>query len=514
MEAIMFKKLIACFTLVCFVITLSGCVGHSTEEITRDALPAHETQISEVVTTTGEVYTFKESMQGNYATLKDTFIVGFLEDGQKIEIPMSQVTRISVMRVDAGKTFLFTMGGIAIAAVIVVAIIAATKQSCPFVYSYDGARYVFDGEPYGGAICEGLKRTDWSRLEHLRPVDGEYRLLLTNEVNETQFTDELKLWVFDHSPDQEILLDASGKAYTVAQRIKPAQAWDNHGKDQMLWLSENDKLVWESDMSARNPKNPGDLRDSIWLTFPKQKDALNAKLIVSGSTTLWGSQMLKRMTQLRGEAIPRWYEEMKSPQAQQMLDLWNLREELYHLQVRVKVGNAWVTRNEILGGGPFVTEERVVPLDLQGVEGETVEILLTPPAGFWQLNSFAMDYSTSAPVEVQELNATTITGDENEDLLDVLSATDGRYYAAPRNGQTAYVVFPIPAAKPNSQRTIFAKASGYYEMHMDIAGTPETEILNRIMLEPGYPASFAIEEYLKWKSELMQARKGETGGSK
>jgi hypothetical protein len=220
------------------------------------------------------------------------------------------------------------------------------------------------------------------------------------------------------------------------------------------------------------------------------------------------------MIQLRGEAIPRWYEEMKSPQVRQMLDLWNLREELYHLQVRVRVGNAWVTRNEILGGGPFVTEERVVPLDLQGVDGETVEILLTPPAGFWQLNSFAMDYSTSAPVEVQEVNATNITGDEGENLLDVLSATDGRYYAAPKNGQTASVVFPVPAATPNTQRTIFAKASGYYEMHMDIAGAPKTEILNRIALEPGYPTSFAIEEYLKWKSELIQARNVETGGSK
>jgi len=510
----MLIRLVACITLLCFSFTQFACSSYSPETISHAQVSDQEKKISEVVTVTGEVYAFRADRSGNYASLVDSTIVGTLEDGRKIEIPMSQVTRISVIRYDAAKSILRTLGAVALVGVLIIAIIAATKQSCPFVYSYDGERYVFDGEPYGGAICEGLKRTDWSRLEHLQHVNGEYRLLLTNEVDETQFTDELKLWVVDHSPDNEILLDANGKAYAVAQRIKPTRSSDNHGKDQMLWLSQNDKLFWESDINTRNPKNPVDLRDSVWLTFHKPEHARNAKLVVSGSTTLWGSQMLKRMTQLRGETIPRWYEEMKSPQAQQMLAFWNVREELYHLQVRVKVGNAWVTRNEILGGGPFVTEERVVPLDLQGVEGETVEILLTPPAGFWQLNSFAMDYSTSAPVEVQEVNATNITGDENENLLDVLAATDGRYYAAPRNGQTAYVVFPVPAAKPNTQRTIFAKASGYYEMHMDIAGTPKTEILNRIMLEPGYSTSFAIEEYLKWKSEVMQARQVETGGSK
>ena len=511
-EPAMLKKTTTYITLVCFIITLYGC--SSEQEVERASLEPTENRISAVVTTDGQLYNFPYRFStSSYATLVDTIIVGYLKDGRRVEIPLSSVWRIYLTKNDPGKSIIGGLAVIAGAAVVIFAIAAATKESCPFVYSYDGRQYVFDGEPYGGAICEGLKRTDWAQLEHLKPVDGEYRLLLTNEVDETQFTDELKLWIIDHRPECEVLLDANGKAYTVAQRIKPVRATDNRGKDQLLWLGENDLRSWESDLDTRNPNIAADLRDSIRLSFPKPEKARSAKLIVSGGTTLWGSQMLKRMIELRGEAIPVWYEEMKSLPARQMLDLWNLREELYHLLVRVRVGNQWQTRGEILGCGPFITEERVVPLDLQGVEGDSVDIMLTPAAGFWQLNSFAMDYSASMHVDVQEISAKGITGDEGEDLLEVLSATDGVNYAAPRLGQKATVVFPVPPEKTGSRRTIFAKASGYYEMHMNASGPPKTEMVNRIAMEPGFPTSFAIDEYLKWKAEVTETANAGKRGS-
>lgn len=509
----MLRKPITWCTLVCFIITLFGCTGYSRRDISRDELTLQESKICEVVTSTGEVYVFQEDADWNYARFQDSTIVGTLEDGELITVPMSQVTRITVLRVDAVKTFLYVVGGTLLVVGVVALIVLATKESCPFVYSYDGERYVFDGEPYGGAICEGLKRTDWARLEHLKPVDGTYRLLLTNEVDETQFTDEFKLWVIDHRPEVEVALDAFGHVYTVAQRVKPAKITGNHGNDLRLWLGENDKRIWESDMRSRSSEDPGDLRDSLRLTFTKPADVHAARLVVSGGTTLWGSQMLKRMTELRGETIPQWYEGMKSVENRNLLDLWNVREELYHLQVRVRVGDGWQTRGVILGGGPFVTEERVVPLDLRGAEGETVEILLTPAVGFWQLNSFALDYTTTEDVEVREIEAEKAAGDEGEDLLSLLSATDSRYYAAPRSGQSASLTFAVPADKPGTRRTVFAKASGYYEMHMTASGPPRMEILNRIALEPGYPATFAVGEYLQWKKDIGQAGKTGTGGS-
>ncbi len=51
-------------------------------------------------------------------------------------------------------------------------IAAATKSSYLFIYSWDGEKYVFDGEPYGGAIMPALARTVWSELKHLKEERG------------------------------------------------------------------------------------------------------------------------------------------------------------------------------------------------------------------------------------------------------------------------------------------------------------------------------------------------------
>ncbi len=504
----MFRKIVTCFTLPCFIITLFGC--YSEEETSIEALPRLEKKISGVVTTDGEVFSFKGDMQGIYARIEDSTIVGTLENGKTIRIPMFKVARIAVKRFDAGMTILAVLGVAAAGGLLFL----AAKQSCPFVYSYDGQRYVFDGEPYGGAICEALKRTDWCRLEHLKPVSNEYRLLLTNEVDETQYTDEFKLWVVDHRPGLDVVVDSEGEIFTVDHPVAPLRVVDSRGKDLALWLSTKDELFWETDVNAKDPHNTADLRDTLYLTFAKPKEKSRVKLVVSASTTLWGSQMLKRMTELRGEEISLWFNELKSPATRQMLDLWNKREELYHLQVKVRIGNEWVTRGDIIGGGPFVTEDRIVPLDLNGVEGDTLNILMSPPAGFWQLNWFGVDYSANETVEFNEIAATKAIGDDGADLLGILDSTDGRYYVAPETGQISALVFQVPAGEPGRERTIFAKVSGYYDMHMKAAGPAKRETLNRIALEPGYPTRFAIEELTKWKAELVQPNRAHPGGSK
>ncbi len=494
------KKTIACITLACFMATLPGC--HTTQEVPRAELFLEEDlSIVEVVTYKGEQYVFKASSGGKYAALRDTTLVGVLESGSVVRIPISEVQRVYASKSNTGLTILAVLA----IPVLLIAVIAATKESCPFVYSYDGQHYVFDGEPYGGAICDALERTDWCRLEYLKPVDGQYRLLLTNEVNETQYTDEFKLWVIDHRQGTEVVPDAEGNLYCVRIPAKPISALNGRGTDITPWIIEKDRLFWESDLRAKDPAKTSDRRDTILIKFPKPKGATKAKLVVNGSTTVWGSQMLKRMTELHGQDVPQWYEELKDPANQMILEVWNRREELYKLQVKVGTAGGWATRGILWGGGPFISEDRVVPLDLRQVEGDTLRILLAPPAGFWQLNSFAVDYSEETIPEHQEIAGSSMVGHDGADLAGILSATDKRYYVMPETGQKAALSFPAPPARPGYVRTVFAKVSGYYDLRAKAEGPPQAEVFRRISTEPGYPAGFALQEYMKMKSQLLRA---------
>jgi hypothetical protein len=90
------------------------------------------------------------------------------------QIRLDQVQRVWVERQE--KSTARTVGLVAVVAIgtvaIIAGVIAATKQSCPFVYSWNGTEYVFDAEPYGGAISRGLEKDDYSELGQLREQNG------------------------------------------------------------------------------------------------------------------------------------------------------------------------------------------------------------------------------------------------------------------------------------------------------------------------------------------------------
>src|SRR5690349_11293101 len=143
----------------------SGCTHRVIKKVDPVITSADREEIVGVTTNRGEDVRFDPPG----GALRDGVISARVR-GSDYTINLTDVNRLWVTRVQ--KSVVRTVGlvaGIAAGALLVTAaIIAATKQSCPFVYSWDGEKYWFDAEPYGGAITSGLERDDYSELEHLR----------------------------------------------------------------------------------------------------------------------------------------------------------------------------------------------------------------------------------------------------------------------------------------------------------------------------------------------------------
>src|SRR5262249_53145735 len=180
-------------------------------------------------------------------------------DAYEIRVPMEQVTLVEVQHETrsqpSGKesegtnlTGLWVALGVLAIIGVVILVVFLTKGSCPFLYSYDGEKYVFDGEPYGGAVFRSLARTDWSELSHLRAVDGRYRLLLTNEVDETQHTDSLALLVVEHAADELAVMDYQGQPHLIRRVNEPVSARDEDGHDLLPFLKANDGVSWTPEL--------------------------------------------------------------------------------------------------------------------------------------------------------------------------------------------------------------------------------------------------------------------------
>src|SRR5580693_1852338 len=359
------------------------------------------------------------------------------------ELPLDQVQRFWVERKELSKSRTIglvaadAVGAIVIAAVIV----AKTKQSCPFVYSWDGTQYVFDAEPYGGAITRGLEKDEFTPLDRLREQDGLYRLKLTNEVDETQFTNLTELWVVDHPVETRVVADVQGNLHTLAAPQNLLSARDAAGHDLLPWLRATDRLIWEP---SAVPDAKGNLQDEIVMTFPKPPGVTQAKLIANVATGLWGSYMIKKMVELRGREVGAWYSLMdQSQSARADLFAWEVREQLFALKIYVEEPTGWEVRAVLPGVGPLISKDRVIPLDVSRVQGDQLRVRISPPAGFWALNSFAVDYSQDRSISVEKFKPLTARDPDGKDVLPDLMDSDDRYLAMPNIGDTADLTFPV-----------------------------------------------------------------------
>jgi hypothetical protein len=212
--------------------------------------------------------------------------------------------------------------------------------------------------------------------------------------------------------------------------------------------------------------------------------------------------MIKAMAELRGDEIQSWYSAMDSnPFHAAALMAWVEREELFALKVDVEEPEGWVQRGLLLGGGPFVLEDRVLELDVSRVRGDQLKIRIRPPKGFWALNSFAVDYSPDQPVEATTLPAVRACDSAGRDTLAQIAAADDMYYEMPKIGDQAYVDFEAPVSKPDVKRTVFLHTRGYYRLHIDENRPADTKTITSIMTLRDAAARFSGSCYAAWQAQ-------------
>lgn len=517
-------KLITYLLVFSLMLTISGCTTTDTQRVRSDDLTYKiDYEIINVIMKNGLVinlrgksalYVKEFNDKKNLILYSTTDTVRVSEDSTRVYsinniIELSEVKEVTIEKseTNVGLTILATLGIIA-AFIVILAIIAfATKESCPFIYSFDGNKYVFDAEPYGGAVTEGLKKTDYSKLEYLKPVNGKYKLLVRNEADETQHTDEMKLLVIDHALNTEVTPDING-SMTVYEKIHtPISVTDENGNDVTSFLTLKDNLQWQSNLPSDSLSLGENLRHKLIFKFPRPKDAKTVKLFVNGGTAMWGGYMIKSMLELRGNKVDDWYENIDN-KGTEYLKLYQFmeREELYTLKINVFKDDNWIEKGYINGGGPFLFEDRVIELNIENIPGDTLTIGLNPPLGFWKIDRVGVIYSEFPKPEINELSVSYAEDQDGNDLVKSLSSSDGNYYDMPELDNCANIYFDALPQKKDTKRTLYLKTNGYYDIHLKKDKPEQTELIEKIMNTPGLIVKYAMAEYLK-KIKQLEAKK-------
>lgn len=380
-----------------------------------------------------------------------------------------------------------------------------TVRCCPLVFSWDSAHYILDAEPFGGSICEGLKRTEYCALQFIEDVNDTYLIRVANLLEETQFIDEIKLVIVDHPEGVQIAPDVDGNIHSFTKPIASAQARDRQGKDISSLLFAHDERFWLSTIGSVRPDMQYNLRDTLILEFPKPLESSSVKLLVNVRTTLWGSQMGQTFLELHGDRLSDWYNEVNElgPAFYRIMS-WYIREELYLLKIHVETDSGWKVKDLVFSSGPLVADNKVYKLDISDVSGDMLRIMLTPPVNFWALDYIAVDYSQELPFYMSELSSITAITNDRVNVSALLDKEDGDYFIMAEKDQYVDVKFAATSSRPNTERTILLKANGYYQIHLNAKGQPRTEILSRIHDEKDFSIKYALEEY--WNSRKFSKR--------
>ncbi|MCX6161188.1 MAG: hypothetical protein NTV87_07620, partial [Ignavibacteriae bacterium] len=387
-------------------------------------------------------------------------------------------------------------------------------HSCPYIYSFDGTKYIYDAEPLGGVICEGLMRTDYSRLEHLAPdTQGKFKLLIRNENDEQQFLDEIKLLSVSHNKGSFVTPNPEGEFFEYKNVNPPVSVTDESGKDITKFLSEKDDIKWQTDLQSAALSVPNSGKHTLKFKFKKPDGAKSALIFFNGGTALWGSGMVKSMLELRGDKVDDWYKSVNEG-GEEFLKLYSFmeREELFFLKVNLLENGKYTVKTYIPGGGPKVDEDKIIRLPLENVSGEYIEFTLNPPAGYWKIDQIGMifDYEIAGKENIQTINASFGKDQDGNDITSSLSKKDKDYYRMPLVGNKSDLYFDVPAGFDRTKNEIFLKTTGWYEVNIDKTKPEQMDLISEIMSTPGKIIDYSMSLYNLKLKELTEAQNRET----
>lgn len=349
--------------------------------------------------------------------------------------------------------------------------------SCPLVYSLDGGEWWLDSGTFGGAIMRAMQRTDTDNLDRLAPANGLLRLRVTNELNETDHIDALKVLAVDHPAGTRIVPDSRGGLHVIRNPDPPLAAHDFDGNDALVRVARSDGRSWESVRRLRDASRREEIRDGLVLVF-RRPPANDVHLIVDGNNTEWAAHLMSRWIAARGPGVQAWYDSLNAkPQLARML-AERVAEQAF-LEVSVRIGDKWQRQAMIWEAGPEISKKQIVHLDLGGVRGDSVLVRLEAPPAFWRIDAVALEAARYADIRIHPVSASSAVPHEGNDPLSSIASTDNDYLTL-ETGEWVELAFADPYRRRDRTRSYLLRSTGWYRIHTPAEASPDDGLLGQV----------------------------------
>ncbi len=526
--------IISVIYVLIFSVLLSSCETTNNKKIEPETLRDPNTQITDathIVLKDGSFILLKDKEVFLRNKYKDSVSVLVIRDKNGIPykdtvknvtrlqypekiIPISNIKEIYAQKTEFSvEGTVFTVLGILAGAALIFALTLGISlsnhppRSCPYIYSYDGTNYVLDAEPLGGAVCEGLERTDLSRLENLKNVNGKLKILVKNVNDEQQRIDEMKFINVKHSAGETVTPDFSRKFYKYVNTVEPKSVTNEEGTDITKFFLHKDNARWLNELPIDSTQKSPFPKETLTLKFPKPKYAKNAMLLINGGASYFGSNIIKEVLDLKGNKVDEWYKSIY-PGSDEQKKMFNVmhRDETYYMDIKVsedgKLRNAGIMRSN----GPMIDEDVLYPLTLADNNSETVEIVLTPQRHFWKFEQISIiyDYEEVNESDIETLEMSFAKDNNGNDIISKLSNSDKDYYNMPNIGDKSNIYINVPADFDSTKNDVFVATTGWYDINLSKNTEPNEQMIENIYTNKYTLYDHALNLYFKLFKDITQ----------
>ena len=422
---------------------------------------------------------------------------------------LSDVQKIELIEFDKHKTtssYVWGAIGITLGIAAVVLIIAAatytapvvttgTISSCPYISTFDGESYKLQGEIYSAAIYPSLQKDDYLPLQ-IEPVNGDYRIKISNELQEIQHTDFADLMVVEHDKNVKILMDPGGKIYSISEPQLPLTAMLNNKIDvsEELRYKDNNICLFKDDNGFRPSED-------LFITFKNELKSKQGKLVLSTKTSSWLNYLYGEFTKGFGSSYNKWAEDQEKKPATE-LEKWT-EEQNIPLTVSVKTNGGWKEIQKIKPIGPLLNRDIVIPVELP--TGEPVEFKISGGYMFWELDYAAIDYSPNADFKVQTIKPYEAINEQGANVLADIISADKKYLNQPDIGDSTILKYKNINKNEGMTQTVFLHSSGYYKYIRNFKGTAKVGFLKSFN-QPGALSAFSRQKFSEVWNNIAAAK--------
>ena len=410
-----------------------------------------------------------------------------------IDIPVDNVKRIDIYDHDTAKEILsFTATVVGIFGVIML-IVALTKSSCPYVYSYNGNDYAFEGESYGGAIFKPLERMDYVPLVNIDTVESIKSVRIANQLKERQYLNQVNMIELLTPPGVSALLDKNGEAHTYQHPISPIRSIaDQVDYNKHLTSPDSGRFLFNTGTSGAS---------HIDLEFPNQPQ--EAKLIINAKGSLWLDYLYGEFSTLFGEYYTEFIQ-LQHNRSREDIERWIHDQDLL-LSVYEQTTSGWELIDRFDMVGPLGEGRDLVmtlPVNKQAQPTRTIRL----ETGFmlWELNYAALDYTPDQILRQRAISPLRVLDHHDQDQLEMLERADSRYLVQRNIGDFVNIDFEVPTTSTAGSAHYFLAVKGYYEHIRDFQGLPQLQKL-ALFKNPGHFSRFSRQVHQSLQVDVFAA---------